>query len=398
MACLVTPFNLIKGSPQQGGTWTLQSGGPMLVSVNGASAASITNGGTVSTLWDATLSFDSTASGSYVLEYTVTESSCSVSTTVTLDIRPSAKSGVDRTIFKCIDDNYDFSLFDFIRGGDGTGSGTGTVDSIGTWSGPGTGPAFLFSPYNAYSSNISNPHLSTFNPSKVNLGGNDFRTTSFVYTVRKSPSSSCSNCLDTSTVTLTTVSECEYCNNCSTMLLRHDFGSTIDNSDLTNGQVISFVVDGDEKLTSPVSFDLTQNINMSGGSCVGCTGGSIGTQYNAAIVNVLSSLAIPQFTFSQPSNNELRGIGLPSGYVTCHDKYVKVKAPICVDWEITIQAALFVDNILQMTWANTGGTISVTADAGYLLGTNTVPNPSIGSPCNSGVGNNYIPLGTEDLC
>lgn len=181
------------------------------------------------------------------------------------------------------------------------------------------------------------------------------------------------------------------------MLLRHDFGPTIDESDLTNGQVVSFVVDGVEQLGSPVSFDLTQNSSIAGGSCSGCTGGSVGSQYNAAILNVLTSLAIPGFDFAQPTNNELRGVGLPTGYVTCNEKYVKVSAPMCVNWEIVFQADLF-GSPIQLTWANTGGTISVTADSGYLLGTNTVPNPSIGAACNSGVGNNYIPIGTDDLC
>lgn len=175
------------------------------------------------------------------------------------------------------------------------------------------------------------------------------------------------------------------------MLLRHDTGPGINAG---TGQIRSFIVDGVEQLVSPVNFSLLQNVGITGGSCVGCSLGSVQTLYNAAVLNALSGLAIPGFDFDQPTENELRGISIPSGYVTCDESYVKVSAPMCVDWTIVI-ANVPSDTNFDVTWSNTGGTISVTSPSAFI-GIDDVPNPF--SECFSQTGNNYIPIGSDDIC
>lgn len=177
----------------------------------------------------------------------------------------------------------------------------------------------------------------------------------------------------------------------SIMLLRHDTGESMSAG---TGQIRSFIVDGVEQLLSPVNFSTLQNTTITGGSCTNCPGGTLGTLYNAAVLNALDGLAIPGFDFEQPTNDELRGIGIPSGYVTCNEKYVKVKAPMCIDWTIVI-ANVPGDTNFDVTWQNTGGTVTVTSPIAPL-GVNTVPNNPV--ICTSGSGNNYIPIGSDDLC
>lgn len=175
------------------------------------------------------------------------------------------------------------------------------------------------------------------------------------------------------------------------MLLRHDTGPGID---IFTMSIRSFIVDGVEQLGSPYTFSSRSNVSIAGGSCTNCPTGTVGTLYNAAVLNALTALAIPGFDFEQPTNDELRGIGLPSGYVTCDEAYVKVKAPTCINWAIVI-ANITADTAYDVTWANTGGTVSVTSSLA-LLGVNTVPNTVM--TCLSGSGNNYIPIGTDNIC
>lgn len=178
----------------------------------------------------------------------------------------------------------------------------------------------------------------------------------------------------------------------SIVLLRHDIGRSITSG---TAYIDSFIVDGVEQLGSPYSFSRSQNVSIAGGSCTNCPGGTLTTTYNAAVLNALTALAIPGFDFEQPTNNEMLGVGLPSGYATCDSSYVKVKAPTCIDWSIKISvvSGSAADTV---TWACNSGVVTVTGGASVLLGTNTVPNNPI--TCFSGSGNNVIPIGTDNIC
>lgn len=204
MACTITLHNFLTATPDQGGIWTLQSGGPMTASVNGGAPSTFSNGNTISSSWDATLGFDDTAVGTYVVRYTVGTSPCSDTADLTITVLAGALAGVDVTITKCDTDTTVYTLFDFIEGGDGTGTGTGTVDATGTWSGSGTGPAFTTAPNDAYKPGGSGPTNDTFQPSLVNMGGNPTVTAVFTYTVNKGGPVGCTNCTDTSTITFIT--------------------------------------------------------------------------------------------------------------------------------------------------------------------------------------------------
>lgn len=204
MACTITLHQFLTGSPDQGGTWTLQSGGPMLASVNGNPAQTFSNGNTISTQWNATLGFDDTVAGTYVVRYTVGTAPCADTSDLTITVVNGALAGVDVTLTRCTTDTTVYNLFDFLRGGNGTGTGTGTVDTTGTWSGSGTGPAFTTAPNDAYKPVTGAPTDDTFQPSLVNMGGNPTTTAVFIYTVNKGGPAGCTNCQDTATITFIT--------------------------------------------------------------------------------------------------------------------------------------------------------------------------------------------------
>jgi hypothetical protein len=148
-------------------------------------------------------------------------------------------------------------------------------------------------------------------------------------------------------------------------------------------------------------------VNPTAQQCKGCAN-LVPNNYNQSVQLALQSLNVPCFEFEIPqlpgasTYDILRNEnGVPSGYRTCSEKYVLVKAPTCVPWTIRIDNRLALVEgqppLGSVTWTNVPNVgISVTASAAnVLLGTTQVPNTQ---PCGSGQGNNVIPLGTSSNC
>lgn len=203
MACTIMPFDYLGGTPDQGGSWTLLSGGPADFEVNGVQGT-YTNGNLVSSQFDFELGVNPTPAGTYVFEYSAGSGTCATTATVTITVVDGAVSGVPLTEFiVCSDDALVFNLMDMLAGGDGSGSSTGNVDQGGTWSGSGTGPAFTTPPNDAYKPNTAAPNDDTFQPSLVDLGGNPTVIAEFIYTVDNSGTGTpgaCDNCISTSII------------------------------------------------------------------------------------------------------------------------------------------------------------------------------------------------------
>lgn len=190
------------GQPKQtGGTWKLLSGGPVTISVNGAPEATFANGNSIPGGHAVSIGFNGSAAGSYVFEYTVGVIPCVDTSTVTVEVLPSAKAGVDRTLTFCNSDTNNYNLFGFLQNGNGLGGGGPlvSVDNTGVWSGNGTTST-------AYSAgNVQTPTDNTFRPSLVTFpSGSTEQVFTFVYTVTK-PNTvpNCTNCTDTAQITIT---------------------------------------------------------------------------------------------------------------------------------------------------------------------------------------------------
>lgn len=190
------------GEPKQtGGNWKLISGGPAVISVNGAPEQTFNNGNSIPGGHNISISFNGTAAGDYVFEYTVGVVPCVDTSTVTVTVLPAAKAGVDRTLTFCNSDTNNYNLFGFIQNGDGLGGGGPLVpvDNTGIWSGNGTTSG-------AYSAgNVQVPTDDTFRPSLVLFpNGSTEQTFVFTYTVTKpNTSQDCTNCTDTSQISIT---------------------------------------------------------------------------------------------------------------------------------------------------------------------------------------------------
>ena len=181
-------------------------------------------------------------------------------------------------------------------------------------------------------------------------------------------------------------------------LLRNDFAPYINPGD---GEITSFIVDGVQQVASPVSFNRLQNITQNYTNCKGCPPPSgLGTLHNASVTNALDALAIPCFDFEIPTIAEIQGTSsnIPDGYSLCNTKYTKIKAPMCVDWSITVSTGAVPysadSGSSTVTWANVGGVVSVTSTGSALLGIDTFPNYSCAYP----LSNNVVPLGNESIC
>lgn len=208
MACSVNLFNLVGGVPNTGGSWTLQSGGPVSFSVNGGAAQTFSNGNTVGSGHLVTIdTVAGTANGTYVFRYSVGTVPCLDTSDVTVTVIDGALAGSDITFTRCNTDTVVYNIFEIISGGNGIGGGSPNpdVDETGVWSGSGTGPAFTTAPNNAYKPNTASPTDDTFQPSLVNMGANPSVTASFTYTVNKGGPPGCTNCQDSATLTFITV-------------------------------------------------------------------------------------------------------------------------------------------------------------------------------------------------
>jgi hypothetical protein len=204
MACTIIPYDQLGGTKQTGGSWSLLSGGPLTVSVNGGPETTYSDGNAIPGQHNLTLGFNGTAAGTYVLQYTVGVLPCVDTATVTIDVAPSAKAGMDRTLTFCNSNTNGYNLFEFLRNFNGLGSlepnGTEViVDTTGAWSGSGTQSG-------AYSAgNVATPTDDTFTPSLVLFpSGATSQSFTFVYTVTTpGADTNCTNCTDTATINIT---------------------------------------------------------------------------------------------------------------------------------------------------------------------------------------------------
>ena len=204
MACSITLFDYLGGTPNTGGTWTLQSGGPSTISVNGGAPTTIANNNQVGTTHSVTIDVSGTAASVLVFRYTAGVGTCSTTADVTVTVVNGAIAGVGVDITVCSDDPTVYNLMDMLAGGSGTGTNTGAITQTGTWSGSGTGAAFTS--VNAYVPGGTAPSDDTFAPANVNLGGNTTVQAQFIYTVSNADGTtppSCDNCNDTATILFT---------------------------------------------------------------------------------------------------------------------------------------------------------------------------------------------------
>lgn len=209
MACSITLFDYLGGTPDPSGTWTLTGvdnggGTTMDVAVDGGSVSTIAIGNAVGSTDIVTIEVSDTVAGDYEFTYTVAGGgSCAASTTVTVTVVDGAISGVTKTVNKCSDDDTVYNLWDFIIGGDGEGNPVDAgypiaVTAGGTWSGTGTAQ----DGYEANTAAATDDTIQVFDGVSTQLipAG----TYTFVYTNDAAPTAptGCTNCDSTATLTL----------------------------------------------------------------------------------------------------------------------------------------------------------------------------------------------------
>lgn len=201
MACNVILYNMLGEPKQTGGSWKLFSGGPAVLSVNGAPEATFANGNTIPGGHNISIGFNGTTAGEYVFEYTVGTVPCVDTSRVTVEVLPAAKAGRDRILTFCNSDVNSYNLFNLVQNGNGLGGGgpLENVDNTGVWSGSGTTSS-------AYSAgNVQTPTDNTFRPNLVLFpSGATEQVFTFIYTVTKpNTSPDCTNCTDTAEIEIT---------------------------------------------------------------------------------------------------------------------------------------------------------------------------------------------------
>lgn len=201
MPCTYNLFNLLGGTPDSNGTWTLQTilsgAGTVTLNVDGVDG-SYSPGNTIGTNDMPQLVFDSTTTDTYTFLYTAGGGgTCNDTAEVTIEVVEGVTAGVDANITLCDDNNTNVQLFDLIKGGDGTGTGTGDVSTsvnVADWSWTGS----TASP--GYNANVATDATDdTFNASNAGIG-----VYTFTYEITvPGTQGDCDNCTDTSVVTIT---------------------------------------------------------------------------------------------------------------------------------------------------------------------------------------------------
>jgi len=146
------------------------------------------------------------------------------------------------------------------------------------------------------------------------------------------------------------------------MLLRHDVGPFVND----DTEVSSFIVNGVEQLSGPELISYPSNEGGAGspwyslGNASSPCSSLRTLEYNPNVVEVLQSLAIPNFIFSHPSAAELssNSAGFPAGYCSCLAKYMKLEAPIDIDWSFRIRGVSL--PTFYTNYSCVGGVITVT--------------------------------------
>jgi len=197
MACSINLFSYLGGTPDTDGTWTLFSGGPVDLAVNGAASATFSDGNALGTDNNTTIDVSTSAAGTYVFRYSVAGGgSCEAAADVTVTVEDGVVAGVSQSIPKCSDDVVAYNIFDFFKGGNGLGTGVIAVTESGTIGGTGTSTAGA-----GYSAGTSSPTDDTFTPSLAPVGAHVF-----TYTVDNGDGTTpagCTNCEWSGTLTIT---------------------------------------------------------------------------------------------------------------------------------------------------------------------------------------------------
>jgi len=190
MACTITLFDYLGGTPDTGGTWVLTSGGPTDLSVNGAATATYSNGNAIGVTHTVTIGVSDTPSGTYVFTYTVGSVPCSDTATVTVTVVDGAVAGTANTYTYCDSDTTIYNIYSLL--------GVSPLpDTDGTWTNTGTMSS-------GHEANTASGSDDTFQPSASEGVG----TYLFTYTVDNGDVTTpggCTNCEDSVTITINVV-------------------------------------------------------------------------------------------------------------------------------------------------------------------------------------------------
>lgn len=190
MTCDIIIFDLLGGTPDTGGTWTLVSSGPTTLNVDGAGDVIYNNGDTLGVNHNPTVSFTGTTAGTFSFNYAVGTNPCDDNQTIGVTVVDGATAGVDVAITYCDSDANAKILFNLLTGADSNGEWSSTTETVNA-------PT-----YTGYSANSAgDPTDDTFTPSVAGIG-----TYEFYYIVNNSQPdtpSSCESCKDESLLTIT---------------------------------------------------------------------------------------------------------------------------------------------------------------------------------------------------
>lgn len=195
MACQITMFSNLGGTPDNGGTWVYNGVGTVdfIVDAVQATYAPAAQIGTLNGGETTTLDVSPTPNGTYTFTYSAGLVPCIASAILTIIVNEGAIAGVDYTVTVCNSDSQAYNLMDILAGGDGTGAQTGTVNQTGTFTGGGTASS-------GYTPGSGTPEDDTFTP---NIAGVVLGNNVFFYDVDTSGGGTpgCDNCTDQATIT-----------------------------------------------------------------------------------------------------------------------------------------------------------------------------------------------------
>lgn len=192
MACQITMHPFLGGADPGGsweytgvpasGTFNIDTGGDLPYAI-GAPIGLAGQGE------NTTIDVSGTANGTYTFDYTV-GTTCAATTTLTITVNDGAIQMLDYNPLLCTSENFEFILFDYVQGGDGTGTGIVPADTTGAWTGGAVnGPG--------HTPNTAVATDDTFNPTGLTPGNY-----TFIYSVDQTGGGlpGCDNCTAVSTV------------------------------------------------------------------------------------------------------------------------------------------------------------------------------------------------------
>ena len=193
MACQITMFSNLGGTPDAGGTWTYTGATTVdfIVDTVQGTYAPMATIGTGGSGESTTIDVSPTPNGTYTFSYMAGAAPCDASAILTIEVNDGAIDIANFSPTVCTSDMTAYNLFDIIKGGDGTGTGVDPADNDGAWSGGGTASA-------GYAALTGVPTDDTFTPNGLTAGSYDF-----IYSVDHTGGGTpgCDNCTATGTIT-----------------------------------------------------------------------------------------------------------------------------------------------------------------------------------------------------